>query len=204
MNKRRFQRKHILLLVLVIICLALIVFSVTQAKRIDKMESLASSDLKYDTDQLLLSCDFVLRNLENGTDGELNETALWYYTDELSIMLHNLQRHGGMYAQLISDDPNYARGYHTSNNLTLVQLFQECRLIARGFNSLDAHQQETYRNFMIPLVAQMQQSFTYSEDAADLASQLAFIDNGWKQLYDYMDDNGIWDDFFANINGLGQ
>ena len=204
MKKRRIQCKHILPLILLVICLALIVLSVFQTMRIDKMESLASSDLKYDVDHLLLSCDFVLRNLENGTDGELNETALWYYTDELSISLHNLQRHGSMYAQLVSKEPNYASGYYASNNLTLVQLIQECRLIARSFNSLDAHQQETYRNFTIPLVAQMQQSFTYSEDAADLASQLAFIDNGWKQLYDYMDDNCIWDDFFANINGLGQ
>ena len=178
MGKFQFQRKHILPLVLIVICIALTVLSVFQIKRVDKMEALASSELQYDVNQLLLSCDAVLRNLDNGIDGEVNETTLWYYTDELSIMLHNLQRHGRMYAQLVSSEPNYASGSYASNNLTIVQLIQECRLIAQRFNSLDESQQEMYLNFMRPLVLQMRHSFTYETEASDLEAQLAFIENG--------------------------
>lgn len=198
MGKFQFQRKHILPLILLVICLALATQLFRQANQIYMMEERIQGDMESSAEFLTQACSDLSRNLN--TD-KPDTTVLHYYITQLQTRFDLFRGHTFTYQQF-SDVPVYNYGYAYQ----IGTILSECSIIALGYDQLTDEERALYLDFLSELSEQIRLafSFSYRYESENLNEEFTYIMNGWKQLDQYWTDSAVFDYFNANINGLGQ
>lgn len=195
MGKFQFQRKHILPLVLLVICLALATQLFRQANQIYMMKESIQRDMESSAEFLTQACSDLSRNLN------ADEIVLHHYITQLQTRLDLFRGHTSSY-QHFSAVPVYNYGYAYQ----IGTILSECSIIALACDNLTEKERDLYLDFLSKLSEQIRLafSFSYRYESKNLDEEFTYIMNGWKQLDQYLKDNAVFDYFNANINGLGQ
>ena len=191
MSKFRLKRKHILPLILLVICLASIIFSIYQVRQVDRMENQIRTDLKDQTVYLLQACGDLSRNLY------ADKHLVHHFIVQLQDRLYNLDHHVYLYRQFSnSPDYDYFDAYRIGD------ILGQCNIISGAFDSLTEEEQERFLSFLAQLTEQIQLAFSYQNEPADINEQFAHVMAGWRQLDTYMKENNVLEYAQENIFGL--
>lgn len=189
----KFQRKHILPLVLLVICLALATQLFRQANQIYMMKESIQRDMEYQADYLVHACVDLSGNLD--TDKEM----MTHFISQLQSRLNYFHHHTYLYRQF-SDVP----GYDYSEAYQIMTILGKCCVVVDSYDDFAEEEQEIFLNFLAELSDQIRLAFSYSYryESDDLDEEFAYVMAGWKQLDQYMKENNIWDYCVANIDPL--
>jgi len=193
MGKFQFQRKHILPLVLLVICLALATQLFRQANQIYMMKESIQRDMESQADALVHACNDLSQSL-NG-----DKEAIQHDITQLQDQFYQFSQHTLLYRQFSN-----APAYSYTNAYQIGVVLGKCSAIASCHDVLTEKEWNTFSNFLAELSTQIRLafSFSYRYDPNNLDEQFSYVMAGWNQLDHYMEENKVLEYAQENIFGL--